>query len=251
MRTMLRCLATAALLAAVAACGSDDSSGSSVVTSATSAPSTQAPTTVPTTSPSGTTTVVPSTASTTVPLAELNSKLLAVSDLPAGWKLASPINEADLSDSWQAPCDDVALNPTIRDRLKAVTGIQFEPADGSYKFLIEFVSTGEATRLARDIEAYIGAFQSCSTTGQNPPTITELALPALGDQRAAFTILAAETAESESVWYGRTAIVRIGRVAIAIGMIEVVPTASPKPTITDAQYVSIVEAAAKRFTATS
>jgi hypothetical protein len=196
-----------------------------------------------------------STASVLPTVDELDAMLLTVDDVFAGWKLASPINEADLADSIQVPCDNTAINPTIVERLRAVTGVQFEPVDGSYAHLIEFATAGDPARLAADVDALFGALDSCgpSFTGQGGTgsgTLEELALPAgLGDQSKAYVITGKETPDADSVWYGRTAYVRVGEVLISVGQIEMLPADDLTPVISDEEFVQLVQTAVDKVSA--
>ena len=161
-RSSLLVLAVVVALS-LAACGG----GTSDETATTAAPTTGAT----------------STAAVLPTVDELDAMLLTVDDVFAGWQLASPVNEADLADSVQVPCDNTAINPTIEERLQAVTGVQFEPADRSYAHLIEFATVGDPARLAADLDVLFGALDSCgpSFTGQGGTgsgTLEELALPA-------------------------------------------------------------------------
>lgn len=224
----------------LAACG-EESSDESATTSA--------PTTAAATTPAATTTDVLPTVD------ELDAMLLSTDDVFAGWQLASPINEADLADSVGVPCADTGINPTIVDRLQAVTGVQFEPADGSYAHLIEFATVGYPARLAADLDVMFGALDACGPEftgqgGEGSGTLEDLALPAdLGDQRQAYVITGLETEDSEVVWYGRSAWVRVGPVAISVGLTEVLPVDDLTPTISDEQFVAMVETAVAKVAA--
>lgn len=213
------------------------------------------------------------------------------------WDDPNPVNELDLNDATGTPCEDTALNPTIIERLRPVTGHQFEPeyvqGGNQYMHLIEFLAVGEPSRLGMDMEAMRGAFEGCPekpTWNGAPVSITPLELPAagangpLGDQRYAFTVWAMPgmgagmgagtgggTGAGDgyswgpgdparimappgagAVWFSRTAAIRVAGVMITVSLTEIievqVPSSGivpePVPTVTNAQFVALVEQAA-------
>jgi len=212
-----------------------------------------------TSSDSSSSTAAPSTAATTTAevlptVDQVDAMLLTVDDVFDGWKLGSPINEADLDDSVQVPCANTAINPTIAQRLKAVTGVQFEPVDGSYNHLIEFATVGDPARLAADLDALFGALDSCGPEftgggGEGSGTLKELALPELGDQRKGYVITGKDAPETDVVWYVRTAYVRVGTVAITVSLAEVLPVENQTPTISDEEFVRVVQTAVGKMSA--
>lgn len=130
---------TLAACAALAACGGSSSSG-----------------------PSG-----------TVPAAALQTRMLTVADVGSPWQLGHAVTALDFGDATKLPCADTALNPTIIARLTPVAGVQFEPVDGSPKHLIEFALTGEAGRLATDLQLYAEGFELCNQkVGSDAETAT-------------------------------------------------------------------------------
>jgi hypothetical protein len=244
------CFAAALLLAVtVVACGDDDE------TSETAATTT--PTTVSTTTP---TTVIPATIPTT---AELEAMLLTADDIE-GWQVGEPINEEDLASSAQVPCEafdpaeptalqPVVMNPTIAERLTADAGIQFDRTDDQYTHLIELLITGDAEQLDSDLEAFLVAMQDCVatwSTAPSTPSVTDeamlpefeqLTLPELGDPQWAYRI----TAPADGV-RGYSGYVRVGTVAVNLGLMESQTNAEPQ--ITDEQFVQLLETAVAKVT---
>lgn len=179
-----------------------------------------------------------------------DERLLGLGDVGSGWQMGPGVNDADFRDSTQLPCDDMALNPIIAARLTPVTGIQFEPTDGSSKHLIEFLITGDEPRLAADLQAYLEAMGACeaatpATTGAGTLTVTTLTLAPLGDQRGAFVLTA--DVSPDATWHVRTATVRVGPVATRVALTEILPTADAPPAVSDADFVQLVEAAVARL----
>jgi hypothetical protein len=209
MRTRIGFIGAFALAAATVACGDDNGTSTG--------------TTAPTTA-----TVV----------------LLTVGDVGSVWKLSNAVNDADYADAFQMPCADTALNPTIKARLTPTSGVQFEPVDHGYQHLIEMVVTGEAARLDADLAIYIEALQACSA---NPSadllSYDQMMVLDMGDQSATFEATAYESGSTGPVWYTRTSIVRVGGVAITLGLSEVLDNKDLAPAINDDEYVRILEAA--------
>jgi hypothetical protein len=241
MRASIRLVAVAGLALASAACGDDS-------TSKTTTPATAA----------ATTTAAPSTSAetvTTLSVEQLNALALGLADVGPDWQVGPAVNDADFGDATQIPCADMALNPTILERLRPVAGVQFEPADKSSKHMIEFFRVGLPSRLAADLDAYIGALEACrtnpptSTTGTGAVTITTLAIPELGDQRAAYTMIGAEGGGTQTTWFVRGATVRVGAVAIDISLTEILDSPDATPTISDAQFVQLVQTAVAKLPA--
>lgn len=225
------------MLVAVAACGSSDTE-SEATTTVAPMPSNLASTSSTSSGPT-----------TTVSVATLTQRLLTVGDLPSGWQLASPINEMDLVAFANLPCDNAAINPLAVKRLTASTGIQFEPVGAASGHMIELVTTGDPTQLAKDVGMLIGAREeACSgadaTSDGAPLTITQLPLPStLGDQRNAYS----GHAGPESTWFGRSAVVCVGGIAVMIGLTEVRSSPTAAPTISDAAFVQLVQTAVQRL----
>lgn len=208
---------------ALVACGSGTSSK-------TGAPTTTA---APTTTGAPTTTAAPTT---TVPTAaQLQARLLGAGDVGAGWQVGGSINPEDLSSIGHAnPCGNDKIDPAVAKRLTAVTGVQFEPTDHSYKHFIELVLTGDPAQLGSDLHALMAALDSC-------PAVKDLSIPKLGDQQAAYVITDAESANA--VWHVRNAVVRVGPVAVAVGMTEILPSAQARPQISDDTFVKVLRTA--------
>lgn len=188
------------------------------------------------------------TTTATLSAAQLQPKLLTLADVGSAWKAGEAINTEDLSSVAQSlPCGDSALEPTVAKRLTAVTGVQFEPADRSYKHLIELVITGRPEQLHGDLQALFATMEMCPTTASSPsastPTVTKLTIPALGDQRAAYVLIGAESAGSPTTWYVRDAAVRVGSVAITFGLTEILSSPQDKPQISDATFVQLLQTA--------
>jgi hypothetical protein len=195
----------------------------------------------------------PSAPVTTLSSAQLDKMLLDVGDVGAGWQVGPPLNPQDLSDFGQIPCPDSAVNPTITERLTPATGVQFEPTDHSRKHMIEFLVTGNAQRLDRDLQALSGAMEACSmatsTTAGTAGTVKveKLTLPELGDQRDAYVIAVTGSPDSQATWYVRSAVVRVGSVATSLGLTEILPTPQDQPHISDKEFVKILETAVAKL----
>lgn len=228
MRTPMSMIAAVGIAIALVACGDEGTSTQTTVPAATTA----APT-------------------TTTSADQLKAVLLDAGDIWEGWKVGENITPEDLASFAQSPCENVAVNPTIAQRLTAATGIQFEPIDRSYKHMIELVVTGDPKQLDTDLQALIGATQSCPSVastiaGGGSGTVHELSIPTLGDQRAAFVYTALESA-SGPTWYIRSAIVRVGSLAVGLGLTEILSTAQDKPQISDEQFVKLLETAVAKL----
>lgn len=225
MRTRAGVLAVAGLLVGLTGCGSDGAPSATTVV--TAAPTTSAAT--------STTTVV-----------DLSGRLLTVADVGAGWKLSNPVNEDDLASAAQLPCEDQAINPTIAARLRGVTGVQFEPVDGAYRHLIEFVLVGEPDRLAADIGILDEAMRACPVgVPGGLDRMDTLALPPLGDQRVGLHYAA--TQGPDAVWDIRAATVRVGGRAVHVGLVEILATPDAEPFVSDDGFVALVTTAVARL----
>jgi hypothetical protein len=195
-------------------------------------------------------TTTPATA-TTMSVAQLDALRLDAADIGAGWQVGAPINDADRAEYIQVPCPGSALNPTILKRLAGVTGVQFEPVDGSHRHIMEMFVTGVPAQLGADLQAWFDAIQSCSsaqttTPGTGTISIQKLAIPALGDQRAAFVFTALES--SDQIWHIRSAVVRVGSVAVSFGLTEILTKPGEQPTISDATFVQLLQKAVAMLT---
>lgn len=140
-----------------------------------------------------------------------------------------------------SPGDD----PALASRLTAVTGIQFEPTDHSYKHLIELVVTGDPAQLGADLQKFISAMDSCAaktatSTATSKLTVKQMAIPQLGDQRVAYLTI---TPVNGAAFYGRGAMVRFRSVAVVVGLTEGLYSPRGTPQISDSTFVSIVKTA--------
>lgn len=223
MRAATTLLVVVGLSAGLLSCGGDDAT--------TTSPTTAAPvTTVATRAPA----VPPATA------------LLTAADVGSGWQLSNEINDMDLAAFAQIPCENVALNPTTVTRLTASIGVQFEPVDHSYRHIMELVAVGVPTQLAADLQALRDATATCPTAEPTATTVSvqPFDLPALGDQRFAQLL---RGYEGDSLWYVRGAYVRVGGVAVSVGLTEIVAGVGATPTITDATFVQLVTTAVAKL----
>lgn len=215
----------AALVLAVPACGSDDTS-------------------TPSTTVAGSTT-------TTVETSALEQLLLTLADLTDignQWRNGPTVGDADFNDANQIPCDKSSLSPTIAGRLRPIIGRQFEPQDGSYRHLMTTITIGDAAQLAVDLGQLIDTIRGCpaeSTFDGAPVSIERIDLPDLGDQRAAFRIEASESATN--FWVVRTAVVRVENRYLAVSLTEILDSPAATPTVSDEEFVALVGKAVNRL----
>ena len=193
---------------------------------------------------------------TTVPLGleQLDAMLLDASDVGAAWEVGPPITGADLTDAIQLPCPDTGINPTIADRLTPITGVQFEPVDQSSKHLIEFAITGQPGRLDADLQILFEAMNACAaatptTIGTGSLTVEPLTIPELGDQHGAYTLIGVES--PDTTWYVRDAEVRVGAIAVKVGLTEILQSPDDEPSISDAEFVQLVQTAVAKLDGTA
>ena len=217
------------LAAFVGACG-DDGTSSTTVPPTTSSPTTAGSSTVP----------------TSLPDDALDALLLDAGEAGPGWEFGEPINLMDLAMSAEL-CPDVVLDAELARRLDGDTGIQFQPVDDSYRHLMEQLNVGDSAQLALDLQAFFDAAATCAdaaptTPGTSVPTMDELALPALGDQRQAFTYFGLESTDGP-VWFVRTAFVRVGQIVVSVALTEILDTPEQVPTTSDDEFVALVERA--------
>lgn len=173
----------------------------------------------------------------------LQERMLSVADVGTTWKLGPALNEADYGDAGNLPCEDMAMNPTILERLRPVAGVQFEPVDGSSKHLIEFGMTGEPDRLAADLSLFAEGFDACAKEPEAEVEISDLSLPKLGDQRFGYVMTASEVVDGgTATWHVRMATVRLGAAAVHVGLTEILE-AGEKPSISDAAFGDLVRKA--------
>lgn len=201
---------------------------------------------------SDTTPATTSPVETTVPPSpeQLETMLLDIGDVGSSWQLGPPITDADLTDATQIPCPDTAINPTIAGRLTPITGVQFEPVDRSSKHLIEFVVTGQPEQLDVDLQVLFDAMDACAATtpttiGTGSLTVEPLTIPELGDQRAGYALIGVESADA--TWYIRDAEVRVGSIAVEVGLTEILQSPDDEPSISDAEFVQLVQTAVSKF----
>ena len=79
------------------------------------------------------------------------------------------------------------------------------------------------------------------TTETGSLTIEPLAIPELGDQRAAYTLVGVEA--PDTTWYVRDASVRVGSLAVEVGLTEILQTPDAEPSISDDEFVQLLETA--------
>lgn len=99
---------------------------------------------------------------------------------------------------------------------KAMSGYQGSNADASQR--CESIVTSISQH------SFFSAIESCTTKTATPAgtfTVKQLAIPRLGDQRAAFILTGEESADSTMTWYVRDAAVRVRSVAIELGLAEI------------------------------
>lgn len=225
------------VLGGLLACANDDEAADTTAASTTVVSTTAVPTS--TTTPSA-----------TIP-ADLNRFALTLDDVGATWKPSNPLNDADFRDFGGLPCEDMAINPTILERIRPTAGVQFEPSTAGSRHLIEFILSGESARLAADIDVLIGAEQACADqtrAGSESLKVERLTIPDLGEQRAAFLLRGLESEGGTAYWYVRQGIVRVGGIAITIGLTEILSSPTAAPTIPDTEFVRLLTAATARIT---
>ncbi|HSB88132.1 MAG TPA: hypothetical protein VLD86_17595 [Ilumatobacteraceae bacterium] len=61
----------------------------------------------------------------------VSALLLDVVDVGEGWSATTALSPEDLGSIADSPCAALVVNPTIVERLKPTTGVQFQPTDGS------------------------------------------------------------------------------------------------------------------------
>lgn len=193
----------------------------------------------------------PTTPTSTAPSSgeDLESLLLVADDLGAGWELGQPVNEFDFTDSTQIPCDTMAINPVIAARLTPTTGVQFTPADDSTQFVAEFAVAGQADRLEADLYFFAEGMDACAAStasaDQTGLRVERFSLPAVGDQSMAFTMIGGEP--SGPTWHLRSARVRVGTIAITLNVTEIGADDPTQPTMSDAEFVELLETAVAKL----
>jgi hypothetical protein len=193
----------------------------------------------------------PTGRASTPSVAQLQVRLLTAADAGTAWKNGQPINAQDLAAFAQVPCRGTALAKPVATRLTAVTGVQFEPADRSYRHLIELVVTGAPAQLDRDLGQLFAAIESCSAKATTSPSaghvsVKKLAVAALGDQRSAYSALeqlpSAATALSLRAGY-----VRVGATAVLLALADFQATKQGASKITDATFVQLLTSAVDKL----
>lgn len=197
-----------------------------------------------------TTTVV---TTTTAPTADLSALLLDVADVGEGWSATTALSPEDLGSIADSPCAALVMNPTIIERLKPTTGVQFQPTDGSKRGLQEVALTGDPARLPQDLQAvFDGIAEVCAGVESTTPDAERIryepfAVPALGDQRLAIIWTAHEPPEYQVTWRGHTAIVRVGAIAIMLTQFDILPTPQDEPLMSDAEFVEVLRKAVDKL----
>lgn len=202
-------------------------------------------TTEDTTTPS--TTASSTTAPATTAPADLTSQLLTVEDVGETWQLGNPVNELDFGDVLQLPCPDVVVNPSAMEGLTGDAGVQFEPADGSYQLLMEVLTVGDDAQLASHVRAYFSAWSVCLADPPEGTVAEPLDIPTLGDQQMAFR--GTNEVPDEGIWLARSAMVQVGGSFVMLNLIEVVPSVDATPTVSDEEFVGILETAISKIDA--
>lgn len=221
MRGRIRFVSLVAVMAALVACGgSSGGSGTAGRSPTHSSPATASP-------------------------PQLSERLLTAADVGPGWQAGEPINPQDLAAFAQLPCDRT-LDPALAKRLTAVAGVQFSPADRSYKHVIELVAAGPASRLAADLQSLFTAIQSCRAGAG--VTVRALDLPALGDQSRGFAATQKSPQAAAATLSLRTAYVRVGSHAVLVGVADFQAGAKGTSTISDKAYVALVQKAVANLT---
>jgi hypothetical protein len=77
------------------------------------------------------------------------------------------------------------------------------------------------------------------------PTYQELTIAKLGDQRMAAIFIGVES--PQATWFIRSAMVRVGSVAMTLGLTEILTTPQDTPKISDAEFVHLVETAVAKL----
>lgn len=179
--------------------------------------------------------------------AQIAARLLTASDIGKGWKAGAPINEQDLAAFAQLPCAGAKIDAVVAKRLTAVTGAQFEPTDASYKHVIELVTSGNSAQLGSDLEALVAAVGTCSAASTGEVVVKQLEIPALGDQRAAYSATQRPSAASPTVVAMRAGYVRHGTVAVFVGFLDFQASAQGKSTVPDETFVRVLTTAVNRL----
>lgn len=214
--------------------------------STTTAPgTTEAPTTAPntgTTEPGGPTSSLPE---------GIETKLLTAEEVGSTWKLGPEVNEMDLTMNVEI-CPGVVLDAGRAKRLSGRVGVQFEPSDKSSRHLMEQFLIGDPAKLNSDLRVYFDTLTVCPVDPAGAEgtylSLQPLDVPVLGDQSLGVAIKAQESA-SGPVWFVRQAVVRVGGTAVALGLTEILPSATAQPNISDNGFYAIVTKAFNKLSA--
>lgn len=236
-----------AALSVLAVGCSDSKSESTTTATATTEVATTAPETIPGTA-SATTSTAPS--STTIDSA-LTAKLPTAADLGPDWKPGAEINEMDLTMNPEV-CPGVMLDAELAKRLSGRAGVQFDPVDRGSRHLMVQLVAGEPTQLASDLEAFVAAVKTCPVDAAGAPntylSVADVVLPSIGEQRLGVAIKAQES-DSGPVWFVRQVAVRVGDLAMTVGLTEILASPTDAATVSDADFVALVTAVAAKLTA--
>ena len=187
--------------------------------------------------------------------AQIHSRLLNAADVGAAWKTGQAINAQDLAAFAQAPCESARTNQDVARRLTAVAGAQFEPVDRSYRHLIELVVTGSRDQLDNDLHNVFSTIESCNSGGASSATgpktaVKKLAIRPLGDQQAAYTVIQTTPLGSANALSLRAAYVRLGSVAVMVGLFDFQTSAEGASQVSDDAFRAIVAKATAKLRAT-
>lgn len=185
---------------------------------------------------------------------ELAALLLDASDLGEGWT-AETAAPQDMNSLGAAPCDDVAVNPVVANRLVPTAGVIITGAgDALFQAVQELALRGKAMQLGSDLDAVSTASLSCDgATGTSPDgeryTFATFELPDIGDQRFAVRATIAEPPDFQVTWHVFIATVRVGDAAIQLDEIEILSTPDAVPTFGEADFVALLQTAVDRVEA--
>lgn len=179
---------------------------------------------------------------------QLRAHLLDASDVGPSWQPGQAINPQDLAAFSQAPCEPATLEPSVADRLTAVTGTQFEPATPAYRHLIELVVTGDAPQLSDDLRTLFSTIESCSPhPGKATVSVHRLTIPSLGDQQAAYDVIQTLPRNTTTALSVRVGYVRMGSVAVLVGLSDFQASAQGVSQVSDSTFRSILRAATTKL----
>lgn len=183
--------------------------------------------------------------------ADAQARLLDSSAFGGAWVAAPSERFLRPSSIAQQLCE-FEFDEAVSSRLAVIAMAQFEK-DDSQDRVLEWVVSGEPGQLADDVRAVIRAWDQCAA---QPPDgdrdLTKASLPALGDQRAAYTI------RNRGGCDERIALVRVGSVAVVLWAQRWSPPRAPltkegwpacgPPSVDEVQFVRFLTAAVERLT---